>query len=164
MDETREAKRGFLWWLTAITAPIGIFGGPLAIANMLSDVIRWKGWIAYLVSFWDENIAGPFRTVIAFVALRLSLPIPPAELVDYLILGVLMAVSIQRALQLVGERQSILARLSSVFFSIIIWPAAIFALFIAALFPAVHKFPETWLTLAPFGLFLALYAVNAILA
>lgn len=165
MDEAKEAKRGFLWWLTAITAPIGIFGGPIAIANMLSDVIEWKGWIAYLVSFWDENIADPFRTLIDFIAQRFSLPAPPAELVDYLILGILMAVSIQRALQLVGERRTLLGRISAVFFAILIWPAvAILMILVSLIFADARKLPETWLTLAPFGLFLGLYAANAMLA
>jgi hypothetical protein len=48
--DTQGNKRDFSWWVTAILAPLGILGGPIAIAEMFKGLIKWKGPIGA----WEE--------------------------------------------------------------------------------------------------------------
>ncbi|MBL8545462.1 MAG: hypothetical protein JNL81_03310 [Hyphomonadaceae bacterium] len=95
-----DTKRGFWWWLSAWLTPIGIAGGPVALADLFAGVVRWNGWIAYLINFWDEHISSVFGLLFDYVAGLLRFP-PLAEWqTDYLTLGILFAGAYGRSITL----------------------------------------------------------------
>lgn len=155
-------KRGFLWWLSAILAPIGLFGGPVEIANMVSGVVEWRGPIGYLVNFWSENVSVHFANVFGLVTNLFNLPPLSDVVVSYLTLGVLFCTSMLRAATLMGIKLSPLMLIFALLPSVFIWPAA--------LWHAVPAFMEkksrgpAILIMAPFLIFLVLFLINAVWA
>ncbi len=93
----RENPRTLGWWIVAILTPIGIFGGPIALADLFAGVIDWRGPIPYLLAYWDEHVSAPFETILSFVASFVSLPRPPEIATDYLTLSILLAGSLIRS-------------------------------------------------------------------
>ncbi len=89
------------WWLVAIFAPVGIIGGPVALADLFAGIIRWRGPIPYLLAFWDENIGTPFAQLLAFIASLIHLPSPTEVISDYLTLSILLISSVVRASRLI---------------------------------------------------------------
>lgn len=97
---TPAKKHTIGWWLAAIIAPIGIVGGPIAIADMVAGAIQWNGWIGYLVAFWDENVSKSFGVVLNFVASIIRIPALNELTVDYITLGILLFGGFVRAIEL----------------------------------------------------------------
>ena len=60
-------QRGFIWWITALLAPLGVLGGVVGLMSLSAGVI-WKGPFAYLVIFWSEQVRVPFADVLNFLA------------------------------------------------------------------------------------------------
>lgn len=83
--------RGIRWWLAAALAPIGIFGGPLALADLVAGLIEWKSWIAFLVHYWDVYVSDSVKAVLDWVAAQLALPRIPELVADYITVGLITA-------------------------------------------------------------------------
>jgi hypothetical protein len=193
-------KRSFLWWVSAVLAPVGVIGGPLAIADMLAGAIEWNGWIGYTVAWWDENVGTPFGQVISALFAAWGWPELSETETGYLIIGILLSSSMMRAfvvlslpsiLHEIRENRGVINRLENIVF-LILWPVlpimhiAIWPLTTAALFassfrsifrvlvrkrldpdPEIHEYELSnlkvdWLTLAPFTVFLSLWAINLV--
>lgn len=186
-----EHKRDFWWWLTAILAPIGILGGPIAIAEMLNGFIEWHGPIGYVVSWWGAHISVPFHGIFVWLAGLLSIDLPPWTkwITDYVALGILLSWNFLRAFALFpwsGQQPMSKEFLALSFSAGLLWPVFVIWL----LFPAIRQrarmheavevarewpedarddlfrtvrdmFTSEWLTLAPFILFLVLWGLNA---
>lgn len=174
-------RRDFLWWVSAITAPLGIIGGPPAIADLLGGIIRWRGPLAYLAAYWDEHITQPFGQVInAALALAPFKVHAPEGVVDYIALGCLFFASQLRAANLLfptvtlHERPSlgqlgVTALWAVVCFAFLAVPLLLCLVILLALWPGHvlifaldRRVPrvERWLALAPFWLFLLLWGLN----
>jgi hypothetical protein len=97
----KPETRRISWWLTAALAPVGLLAGPFAIADLISGLIEWKGWIAFLIHYWDQNVSEPITRVLANLAETLALPRPPEFVSDYLTLGLIYAIGVARAHQLI---------------------------------------------------------------
>ena len=106
-DESKPRKRRTLWWwFTAIVTPLGIVGGPLALADMLSGVIQWNGWIGFATAYWDLYVSEPFGVVIQYVAQLFGIASVPPFVSDYLALGVLYVAAGIRVSSLVFNRSN----------------------------------------------------------
>jgi hypothetical protein len=174
--ENRRFRKGPIWWITAIITPIGVFSGPIALAQLFAGIIRWQGWIRYLIAFWHENIGAPFHQVLWYLATSIHVPRPPEWLSDYLILGILFVSSLIRADALVfgpsrefrGWSTAFITGLAAVLFVLFIylpfWPLVIAAMLrrIArdADFRSGEQLALIALTLAPFLIFLGLLVTN----
>lgn len=177
-------SRSVGWWIAAALAPVGIFGGPIAIANLFAGLIEWRGWIGYLVNFWDENISEPVHRIVGFLALHLNFPQPDEITINYGILGALFCSSMARASGLLktGEETndgrrgfgSIVTSALLGVFLFLAWPLLAFG-FTAPIFrrlginilsdDPVETMDTTddtfaFLTLAPFLIFLGLFLAN----
>lgn len=186
--DDNPSQRGILWWFSAITAPIGILGGPIAIADMFAGVIEWKGWVGYFATYWGEHISHPFGVLLHAFAQRFSIPSPPEYLVDYLTLGVLFAASHIRSVMMVlspvAENRFGMSLLAVVVapLVVLIWPLSLLG---ALVFPVMAHdmgrraqraktdqirdyalrtrkamYAHFVLLLAPFALFLVLFVLN----
>lgn len=158
----RPTDRGALWWATVILAPIGLFGGPIEIANMVSGIVQWRGPIGYLVNFWSENVSVHFANV--FGVLTGLFHIPPLSdfVVSYLTLGILLCTSFLRAASMLGHRFSTLQLVAAIVPGIFMWPGAIIS--VAPGFLKKESRGPALLILAPFALFLVLFVINALWA
>ncbi len=156
------ANRDFVWWLSVILAPIGLFGGPIEIANMVSGVVAWRGPIGYLVNFWAENISIHFANVFGLLTGLFSVPPLSDFVVSYLTLGILFCTSLLRAATLLGHRFSPLGLAAAIVPGIFTWPAVVFSAGPAFL-QKKSRGPAT-LVLAPFFIFFLLWIVNALWA
>lgn len=83
-----------------ILTPIGILGGPIAGADLVSGVIEWKGFFPYLLAYWDIYVSAPLSRIVGAVAEFLNFPEPPETLIDYFTLSVLLVASFIRARKL----------------------------------------------------------------
>lgn len=156
-----ENTRSFFWWATAIVAPLGILGGPIAIASMLDGLITWNGPVDYILNIWDAQIREPFRNVIEWIRLKLSFPQPDPLLIDYIILSILLTSSYVRATYLV-PKNGIWHTVTNSLRYLLIWPLATIAVVISVAREGVKSWPRLLLTFAPFIGFLGLWAVNMI--
>ena len=106
--EARPAQttehRSLLWWFSVVLAPIGLFGGPIEIANMVSGVVQWHGPIGYLVNFWSENISVHFANVFGLLTNLVHIPPLSDFVVSYLTLGILLCTSFLRAAAMISAR------------------------------------------------------------
>lgn len=99
---TGAQRRSFWWWLGAVLAPLGILGGPVAMADLFSGLIEWRGPIGFLVSYWDRAISEPFHRIFQFVVDSIPWDLSfPAWFSDYVALGILLVTSLYRALFLI---------------------------------------------------------------
>ena len=155
-------NRDFVWWLSAILAPIGLFGGPIEIANMVSGVVEWRGPIGYLVNFWSENISIHFANVFGLLTGLFSVPPLSDFVVSYLTLGILLCTSLLRAATLLGHRFSPLMIVLAVLPGIFTWPAVVFSA--APAFLQKKSRGPAILILAPFLIFPVLFIINALWA
>ncbi|MBL8545068.1 MAG: hypothetical protein JNL81_01315 [Hyphomonadaceae bacterium] len=155
------ANRGFLWWLSVILAPIGLFGGPIEIANMVSGVVEWHGPIGYLVNFWSENISVHFANVFGLITNVFHIRPLSDIVVSYLTLGVLFISSMLRAIALMQIKLPPLMLWLVLPTAIFAWPAVFLQL--DGLLHKKSRGP-TLLILAPFLLFLVLWLINAVWA
>lgn len=155
-------SRGIVWWFAAILSPIGVAGGPIAIAQLLAGIVEWHGLIGYLVTLWSENIRPPFQTLGTWITDQFELPAPPALILDYIIIGLLVSTSYMRARFLIPKHSGvyILGQSAAYLFA---WPISIVLLLVSAFREGVRSWPAFLLTLAPFALFFMLWAVNALL-
>lgn len=154
--------RSRLWWLSVILAPIGLFGGPIEIANMVSGVVQWRGPIGYLVNFWSANISVHFANVFGLLTGFFHIPPFSDFLVSYLTLGVLLCTSFLRAASMLGHKFSLLQLAAALVPGIVMWPGAIFS--IAPAFLKRESRGAALLVLAPFALFIVLFVINALWA
>ena len=76
--------------------PVGIIGGPLTIANMLSGIIEWQGIPQYLVNWWEIAVSEPMGRILGWLFGLVSLPQPPRFVADYLTLGLIYATTVFR--------------------------------------------------------------------
>ncbi|MBC7769269.1 MAG: hypothetical protein H7124_10825 [Phycisphaerales bacterium] len=155
------ANRGFIWWLSVILAPIGLFGGPIEIANMVSGVVEWRGPIGYLVNFWSENVSVHFANVFGLITNFFNIRPLSDIVVSYLTLGVLFISSTLRAIALMQIKLPPLMLWLVLPTAIFAWPAVFLQL--DGLLHKKSRGP-TLLILAPFLLFLVLFAINAVWA
>ncbi len=157
----RPTDRGVIWWLSVILAPIGLFGGPIEIANMVSGMVEWHGPIGYLVHFWSENISVHFANVFGLITSFFHIPPLSDFVVSYLTLGVLLIASMLRAMSLMRIKLPPLMLWLVLPTAIISWPVVFLQLD-----GLLHKGSRgaTLLILAPFLLFLVLFAINAVWA
>ncbi len=154
------ANRGFLWWLSVILAPIGLFGGPIEIANMVSGVVAWHGPIGYIVNFWSENISVHFANVFGLITNFFHVPPLSEFVVSYLTLGILLCTSMLRASTLLGIKVPPLMLVFALLPGIFTWPAALFSAG-PALLQKKSRGPAL-LILAPFLIFVVLWIINAL--
>ncbi len=96
----RRNNINFSWWVDAVVKVAGFTLGPLALANLLSDVIEWKGFIAYAVSWWEVHITQTFSSVFNYVLNRFGMPNISNWLTDYLAFGVIYTAGAERARQI----------------------------------------------------------------
>lgn len=155
------ANRGFIWWLSVILAPIGLFGGPIEIANMVSGIVEWQGPIGYLVNFWSENISVHFANVFGLITNFFHIPPLSDLVVSYLTLGVLLCTSMLRAMTLMQIKVPPAMLWLVLPTGIFAWPSVFLQL--GALREKKSRGPML-LILAPFLLFLVLWGVNALWA
>jgi len=155
------ANRGFLWWLSVILAPIGILGGPIELANMTSGLVEWDGPVGYLVNFWSENISVHFANVFGLITNFLHIRPLSDIVVSYLTLGILLITSMLRAITLMQIKLPPLMLWLVLPTAIFAWPVVFLQL--DGLFHKKSRGP-TLLILAPFLLFLVLFAINAVWA
>jgi hypothetical protein len=179
----RAKDRGLLWWITAILAPVGVVGGPLAIADLVSGVIEWHGWIGFLVSFWEEKVSGPFGAVFGVIFDLLRLPRLSEAFVDYLTIGVLASSSFFRAATLfypfdqlnLGSAQRFKSIVIPIFIAVslplwaVLWPILVFSILVTCIgaywstaTTEERKIASAVLvySLAPFAIFALLWALN----
>lgn len=159
-----ERKHTIWWWLGWILAPLGIFGGPIAIANFSSDLIEWRGPIGYLVNWWDAKISGPFGLALNQLLTRYELPNLTEWMVDYTVIGWLLLWSAIRAgqttLNPIKWYQTPLLILMIPFW-IIQWPIFLIVLLFQTIRTDWDKGRFFALqALSPFGVFLVLWGVN----
>jgi hypothetical protein len=88
-----------------ILTPVGILGGPIAGADLVSGVIEWKGIFPYILAYWDIYVSAPLSRIVGAVAELLKFPEPPEILVDYFTLSVLLFASFFRARKLNAPSQ-----------------------------------------------------------
>jgi hypothetical protein len=155
------ANRGILWWLGVILAPIGILGGPIELANMTSGLIQWNGPVGYLVHFWSENISVHFANVFGLITNVFHIPPLSDLVVSYLTLGILLLTSMLRAISLMRIKLPSLMLWLVLPTAILSWPIVFLQL--DGLLHKKSRGP-TLLILAPFLLFLVLFAVNVVWA
>lgn len=164
--ETQSAQtienRGLLWWLSTILAPIGLFGGPIEIANMVSGVVQWRGPIGYLVNFWSQNISVHFANVFGLLTNVVDVPQLSDFVVSYLTLGILLCTSFLRAAAMLGHKFSPLQLVAAIVPGIFMWPGAIVS--VAPAFLKKESRGPALLILAPFALFVVLFVINALWA
>jgi len=187
------ARKTFGWWVAAILTPAGLIGGPLAVADMFAGAIQWNGWVKYLVVFWDEKVSHAFGIVFNFVAAKFDLPTVAESTVDYLTLGILLSGSFIRAVELFpfGSTNAngpaprlwmkallFLAQIVAPLLLVAIWPFYLIALSLILIAMSLNRItgnkllsidmgfaiPTLFMTLAPFAVFLALYAINSTMA
>jgi hypothetical protein len=156
------ANRGFVWWLSVILAPIGLFGGPIEIANMVSGVVAWHGPIGYIVNFWSENISVHFAALFGVITNFFHIAPLSDFVVSYLTLGILLCTSTLRALTLLGLKFPAWGLVMALAPGIFTWPAAVFSLAPALL--EKRGRPAALLVLAPFLIFVVLWIINALWA
>jgi hypothetical protein len=156
------ANRGFLWWLSVILAPIGLFGGPIEIANMVSGLVEWRGPIGYAVNFWSENVSVHFANLFGLLTGLFNIAPLSDLVVSYLTLGILLCTSLLRASTLLGVKISPMMLIFGLLPGIFAWPAAVFSAGPAFL-EKKSRGPAT-LILAPFLIFVGLWIVNALWA
>lgn len=110
-ESGEQPKRGIVWWLVAITAPIGVLGGPIALMDLTAGAVQWGGPLKYLMVFWDEEIGSKFALVYQFIFSSLRLTIPFSETdADYLTVGVLFVTLELRARAIAFPRLRAAAR------------------------------------------------------
>jgi hypothetical protein len=143
-------------------APIGVFGGPVEIANMVSGVVKWRGPIGYIVNFWSENISVHFANVFGLLTGLFNAPPLSDLVVSYLTLGILLCTSLLRAATLLGHKVSPLMIVLAVLPGIFTWPAVMFSA-VPAFMEKKSRGPAL-LILAPFLIFLLLWIINALWA
>jgi hypothetical protein len=184
MTEAKPKKRRtWFWWLAAITAPLGILGGPIAIAEMFAGTIKWHGPAGFLVAFWDEKVSAPFHAVFAWMAGLIGVPPFKEFYVDYFVVSLLAAGTFFRALTMwdvfaessfnPSWKLTLLLFAAAIFF----WPviyASVLLLFVVTAPMAMFDWRasadmrrELWslgtLILAPFLLFMILFLANVLL-
>ncbi len=91
-------KRSPLWWVAFITLPLVTVAGPIALAEAVSAIVDWRGWIAFLVDYWAEFVARPIQATANQIAGILHLPHVDSVIVDYVAFGSLLAGQKTRAL------------------------------------------------------------------
>ena len=155
------ANRGFIWWLSVVLAPIGLFGGPIEIANMVSGVVEWRGPIGYIVNFWSENVSVHFANVFGLVTNFFNIPPLSDLVVSYLTLGVLFCTSMLRAMTLLRRDVPPLMLWLVLPTGVFAWPVVFLQL--GGLFEKKSR-GATLLILAPFLLFVVLWLINAVWA
>ncbi|WP_156767863.1 hypothetical protein [Candidatus Viadribacter manganicus] len=160
-----EPRRSLWWWLLTITAPIGIIGGPLGIADMLSGLIEWHGPVGFLVSYWDRIISDPLHNVLHYVAAFIpALRFLDGFALDYLTLGVLQYSAFARSLSILRPHQPgpipLDHELLTAAIVILGWPLVFyFSAFFSLINDRVLR-PILVLSTAPFLIFLLLWIVN----
>ncbi|HPI47605.1 MAG TPA: hypothetical protein PLH23_05005 [Hyphomonadaceae bacterium] len=176
-----EPDKPWWWFVFWILAPLGVLGGPLAIADLFAGVIEWHGWVGYLVSFWDENVSQPFGAVFGAIADFLHVPRFTEEFVDYIALGTLCITGMLRPFLLLEPKLittkdwtlgGALWRFVGFCIVVLIWPVPV-ALFLMMTGRELVEGLEAGLdghlagmvaavamAFGPFALFLALWAAN----
>lgn len=154
--------RGLVWWLSVILAPIGLFGGPIELANMVSGVVTWHGPIGYIVNFWSDNISVHFAALFGVITGFFHLPPLSDIVVSYLTLGVLFCTSMLRAATLLGHKFPAHVLIMALVPGIFTWPA-VFLSAGPALMQKRSRGPAL-LILAPFLLFVLLWLLNVLWA
>jgi hypothetical protein len=152
------AHRGILWWLSVILAPIGLFGGPIEIASMVSGLVTWHGPVGYIVNFWSENISIHFANLFGVITNFLHFPPLSDVVVSYLTLGILLCTSTLRAMTLMQIKVPPPMLWLVLPTGIFAWPVVFLQL--GALREKRSRGPML-LILAPFLIFLVLFAINA---
>lgn len=151
--------RGVSWWLSALLAPIGLLGSPIAIAAMLQDLIIWNGPIGFIVHFWSENVRPPFSFLSGELTNYLSLPQPPKFLIDYLIMSLLITTGYLRARILI-PKHGIVHILGQSFLYFFLWPIGVIGVLVSVARHGVRSWSALTLTLGPFVIFLCLWMAN----
>jgi hypothetical protein len=181
--EVARGGRGAWWWFMAILAPIGILGGPIAIAEMFSELIYWKSPIQYIVQWWGVHISEPFHRIFEWFAqlagLNLPLPSWTKWVTDYVVLGLLFFGNEVRAWTLYAYRQESGAKsgfnhVSRFAIAVLFWPRQVMVTFLNLMQRADERSKDTTnalgehdnairnfvLVLAPFALYFLLWLVN----
>lgn len=162
-----ENNRSLSWWVrqifVSILAPLGIVGGPIALASMFRSIIEWKGPIGYTVHFWSEYVSPPFTYIFTWIADLLLLPAPPLWLTDYLIMGLLVASSYLRGWMIVPlPRNADIQppRWWKFLRHIVLWPYGLYRTLSSVRRHGVMSIGGLSLTFAPILIFLVLLTVN----
>ena len=156
-----QNERSFFGWVTLILAPLGIFGGPLAIASMMSHLIKWQGPFGYAIHFWKEEIHEPFRNILEWIAHWIHIPKPPSLIIDYVVLSLLATSSYLRATYLV-PKNSVWPSLKNAALYLFFWPIQTLSVFLSVMREGVKSWPRLLLTFAPFLGFFLLWLSNAL--
>jgi hypothetical protein len=149
--------------------PIGIFSGPIAMAEMLSDVITWNGPINYIVGWWGEHVSEPVHNVLSWLSgiFYITLPGWFKYVSDYIILSSLLYTSYLRADALLGRK--IRYNMINDIPDFLIWPVLaflnigiVFFNFISWIFGKPFQAQNEILNTAPFLIFLLLFLANTL--
>jgi hypothetical protein len=154
--------RGISWWLSAILAPIGLLGSPIAIAVTLQDLIVWNGPIGFVVHFWSENVRPPFSFLFGELADYLSLPHPPKVFIDYIVMSLMITTGYLRARILIPKHGTLHILGQSLLY-LLLWPVAVIGVLVSVARHGVRSWSALILTLGPFFIFICLWMANLLL-